>query len=135
MTSEKIENQTDQTENFINITPAAVAFIKASLDREKCLGIRLSIKSGGCSGMSYKMDFVHDANPADLVVEKGGARVYITPKSALFVANMTMDYVTNPMGGSLVFENPNAKVKCSCGKSFSVDGSGAACNSSECCGR
>ena len=85
--------------------------------------------------MSYEMDFVHDPNPADLVVEKDGAKVFIAPKSALFVANMTMDYVTSPMGGSLVFENPNARAKCSCGKSFSVVGSEAACNSSECCAK
>lgn len=126
-------------ESFINITPAAVAFIKASVEREKCLGIRLSVKSGGCSGMSYEMDFVReDPNPADVFVEQDGVKVYIAPKSALFVANMTMDYVTTPMGGNIVFENPNAKAKCSCGKSFSVDGSASAgagaCNSSECCG-
>lgn len=123
---------------FINITPAAVAFIKASVEREKCHGIRLSIKSGGCSGMSYEMGFVRDVpDPADVVVEQDGIKVYIAPKSALFLANMTMDYVTTPMGGSIIFENPNAKTKCSCGKSFSVDGDASTgtsvCNLSECC--
>ena len=120
-------------ENFINITPAAVEFIKASIEREKCLGIRLDIKPGGCSGMSYEMEFVHEPNPADLVIKKNGATVYISSKSALFIANMTRDYVTTPMGGNIVFENPNAKVKCACGKSFSTDDS-LPC-SSECCKR
>lgn len=120
-------------DNFINITPAAIEFIKASINREKCLGIRLDIKPGGCSGMSYEMEFVREPNPADLLIEEDGAKVYISSKSALFVANMTMDYVTTPMGGNIVFENPNAKVKCACGKSFSIDDS-TPC-SSECCKR
>lgn len=121
-------------ENFIKITPAALKFIKASIEHEKCLGIRLDVKSGGCSGMTYEMEFVRDApNPADLLIEEDGARVYISSKSAIFVANMTMDYVTTPMGGNIVFENPNAKTKCACGKSFSTDDS-IPC-SSECCRR
>lgn len=119
--------------NFIDITPAAADFIKSSIKREKCLGMRLSVKSGGCSGMAYEMEFVRKADPADLTVRKNGATVYISPKSAIFIANMTMDYVTNAMGGGIVFENPNAKVKCACGKSFSIND--AAPCLSDCCKR
>lgn len=112
--------------NFITITPSALEFMKASIDREKCKGIRLDVKSGGCSGMSYEMAFVSNPNPSDVVVEEGGVTVYISAKSALFLANMTIDYVTSPMGGNLVFENPNAKHRCACGKSFSMeDGCGS----------
>lgn len=120
-------------DNFISITPAAVTFIKESMARENCLGIRLNVRSGGCSGMTYEMDFVREANPADILVQEDGASVYISPKSAIFVANMTMDYVTTAMGGNIVFENPNARAKCACGKSFSTDET-IPC-SSECCKR
>ncbi|MBR1734165.1 MAG: iron-sulfur cluster assembly accessory protein [Alphaproteobacteria bacterium] len=120
-------------DKFINITPAALDFIKTSIEREKCLGIRLDVKAGGCSGMTYEMEFINEPNSADLVIEEEGTRIYISSKSAIFVANMTMDYVVTPMGGSIVFENPNAKTKCACGKSFSTDES-IPC-SSECCHR
>jgi iron-sulfur cluster assembly accessory protein len=108
-------------EQFINITPAAIDFIKTSVEIEKCLGVRIDVKSGGCQGLTYALEFVTDINSADLLMEKDGVNIYISSKAAIFVANMTMDYVKTPMGGNITFENPNAKMSCSCGKSFCVD--------------
>ena len=115
-------------ENFINITEAALNFIRESIVENECLGIRINIQSGGCRGMTYGIDFVREANQADLLMKYEGVNIYIASKAAVFVQNMTMDYVKNPMGGSIVFENPNAKLKCGCGKSFCIDDSGESCD-------
>jgi iron-sulfur cluster assembly protein len=112
-------------EKFINITPAAVEFIKSSIEDEKCMGIRIDTKYGGCAGMTYEIDFVREINPADILLKDNGIDVYISPRAVIFVENMTMDYVKSSMGGSIVIENPNAKMTCSCGKSFSTNGTGA----------
>jgi len=115
--------------DFVTITPEAVEFFKKSLGNNN--GVRIDIVSGGCQGMTYKVDFVSETNPADVCVEKDGVKFYFASKSVLFVAGMTMDYKVTPMGGNVVFENPNAKSKCSCGKSFCIDGNGS-CNSGSC---
>ena len=119
-------------ENFINITESALKFIRDSIAENECLGIRVDIQSGGCRGMTYSLDFVREINASDLVVEYNGVKIYIASKAAIFVQNMTMDYVKTPMGGNIVFENPNAKLKCGCGKSFCVDDSGKSCDAG-CC--
>ena len=118
--------------DFVTITPEAVAFFKQSLGCNK--GVRIDIVSGGCQGMTYKVDFVTNGDPADVCVEKDGIKFYFASKSVLFVAGMTMDYKVTPLGGNIVFENPNARSKCNCGKSFCVDDN-VACNSESCSSR
>lgn len=118
-------------ERLINITPAALEYIKSSVKDGGHLGIRIDIKPGGCSGMTYELNFVDNVIPSDLIMEDDGLMVYISSKAVIFVSNMTMDYVKNAMGGNIVFENPNAKANCSCGKSFCVDDNDNAC--SGCC--
>ncbi len=119
-------------ENIINLTPAALSFIRESVNEQKCCGIRIDIQSGGCRGITYAVDFVNEINPADLLISIGDVSIYLASRAVVFVQNMTMDYVKTPMGGGIVFENPNAKSKCGCGKSFCVDDSGNSCNSG-CC--
>lgn len=110
-------------EDFITITDAALDFLKKSVAEEKCSGVRINVVSGGCQGMTYELSFVKDAaDPADLTLEKDGVFIYIAAKATIFVAGMTVDYQKTPMGGSIIFENPNAKNRCGCGKSFCLDG-------------
>lgn len=117
---------------LVTITPEAIEFFKKSLAYNKNYkGVRVDIISGGCQGMTYKIDFTAEIDPADLCQEKDGLKFYFSPKSVLFASGMTVDYKTSPMGGSIVFENPNATAKCSCGKSFCVEADGA-CNSGSC---
>jgi iron-sulfur cluster assembly accessory protein len=112
---------------LINITPAAINFLKSSIENEKCRGVRLDIKLGGCRGLTYGLEYVNETAAGDVLVKEDGVYVYVSSKAALFVGDMTIDYVTSPMGGNIVFENPNAKTICSCGKSFSVE-NGGVCN-------
>ncbi|MDR1561014.1 MAG: iron-sulfur cluster assembly accessory protein [Holosporaceae bacterium] len=117
--------------NLIDFTQCAIDFMKKSVDVEKCDGIRIDVVSGGCCGMTYKLDFVKEINPSDLLIEKEGLKIYVAPRAAVFVSGMKMDYVSTPMGGNVVFENPNAKSTCGCGKSFCSPGADNACGG--CC--
>lgn len=118
-------------QKIISFTVNALDFLKRSIAEEKCLGMRIDIVSGGCSGMTYELNFVNEQKNEDLLVEENGVKIFVAPKAVMFISGMTVDYVKNPMGGSLVFQNPNAKTKCGCGKSFSVDSS--PCCSGNCC--
>jgi iron-sulfur cluster assembly protein len=82
--------------------------------------LRVSVVGGGCSGLSYKLDFVDTQNPDDKVVEQDGLKVVIDPKSSLFVKGLTLDYSGGLNGTGFTFNNPNATKSCGCGTSFSV---------------
>ena len=84
-------------------------------------GLRLFVQGGGCAGMSYGMDVVGQAGDKDRVFEVEGARVFVDPKSWLFVNGTTVDFKESLMGRGFVFENPNADGACGCGTSFSVE--------------
>jgi len=114
-------------EQLVSFTNAALDFIKKSVADEKCLGLRINVVSGGCQGMTYEVKFVNEVDKSDLEMELDGVKIYIASKAVIFIAGMTVDYVKNPMGGNLVFENPNAKSKCGCGKSFCTEDSGGCC--------
>ncbi len=118
-------------QKIINFSENALNFLKQSIVEEKCLGMRIDVVSGGCSGMTYELNFVKEKKDEDLLVEENGVKIFVAPKAVMFISGMTLDYVKSPMGGSLVFQNPNAKTKCGCGKSFSVDSS--PCCSGSCC--
>jgi iron-sulfur cluster assembly protein len=124
--------ETSEKHSLIEVTVAALDFMRSSISVRKCIGMRIDVKSGGCRGMTYELEFVDEANPSDIVQQKDGVTLYISSRAVIFIANMIMDYQTTPMGGSIIFENPNARLKCGCGKSFCVDESGNAC-SSTCC--
>lgn len=84
------------------------------------LGIRIGVKNGGCAGMEYTMDLVHEVNPADDCVEVNGARVYIDPKAVLFLLGTEMDYETTKLRAGFVFNNPNQISACGCGESVTL---------------
>ena len=83
-------------------------------------GVRVGVKGGGCSGLSYTMDFAQEPADHDKISEVDGIRVFVDPKSYLYLNGMTLDYGTELMGGGFRFVNPNATRTCSCGESFSV---------------
>jgi iron-sulfur cluster assembly protein len=82
--------------------------------------LRISITGGGCNGLSYKMNFVHEAYSADIQVHTSGVSVLVDTKSALYLRGTVVDYSDSLMAGGFKFTNPNAKASCSCGESFSV---------------
>ena len=84
-------------------------------------GLRIAIKAGGCSGLSYTFDWERAPRPGDQVFEGAeGSRVFIDPKSYQFIHGTTLDYDTSLVSKGFIFNNPNAKSTCGCGTSFSV---------------
>ena len=82
--------------------------------------LRVAVVGGGCSGLQYKMDLQDNPANRDILVESGGVRVVVDPKSALYVTGSELDYVDALQDGGFKVKNPNAATSCSCGESFSA---------------
>lgn len=105
----------------IYVTPKAVEKIRAALAKEGLKGgLRLGILGGGCSGLTYQFKFGSEPRPKDHVFEFQDVKVFVDPKSMLFLDGMTLDYRESLMQSGFVFHNPHATKSCSCGTSFSV---------------
>jgi iron-sulfur cluster assembly accessory protein len=109
-------------ERLIRVTPGAAEKIKSLLARQGRPGgvLRVAVIGGGCSGMQYKMDLQEGPANRDFLVESGGIRVVVDPKSALYVTGSELDYLDALQGGGFKVKNPNAATTCSCGESFSA---------------
>ena len=106
---------------MITITENAAKHINSYLTkRGKGLGVRLGVKTSGCSGMAYNLEFVDEVNDDDLIFEEYGARVYIDPKSLVYLDGTQVDYTKEGLQEGFKFENPNVKDSCGCGESFHV---------------
>lgn len=106
---------------MITITENAAKHINSYLTkRGKGLGVRLGVKTSGCSGMAYNLEFVDEVNEDDLIFEEHGARVYIDPKSLVYLNGTQVDYTKEGLQEGFKFENPNVKESCGCGESFHV---------------
>ncbi|HRP04044.1 MAG TPA: iron-sulfur cluster assembly accessory protein [Opitutaceae bacterium] len=108
-------------ENLVRLTESAGKKVALLAVREaKGEFLRVAITGGGCNGLSYKLRFADEAKRGDILVETGGARVLVDPKTALYLKGTVLDYSHQMVGGGFKFSNPNAKASCSCGESFSV---------------
>ena len=106
---------------MITITENAAKHINSYLTkRGKGLGVRLGVKTSGCSGMARNLEFVDEVNEDDLIFEEHGARVYIDPKSLVYLDGTQVDYTKEGLQEGFKFENPNVKDSCGCGESFHV---------------
>ena len=88
--------------------------------RGKGFGIRLGVKTSGCSGMAYKLEFVDNTETEDLVFESHGVKVVIDPKSLAYLDGTELDFVKEGLNEGFKFNNPNVKDQCGCGESFNV---------------
>ncbi|MBQ8828901.1 MAG: iron-sulfur cluster assembly protein IscA [Burkholderiaceae bacterium] len=88
--------------------------------RGKGLGLRVGVKTSGCSGMAYALEFVDVANSEDNVYESYGVKVFVDPKSLPYIDGTELDFVKEGLNSGFKFHNPNEKEKCGCGKSFHV---------------
>ena len=84
-------------------------------------GVRVGVKTGGCAGMSYTMEYAEKANPLDEVVEDKGVRILIDPKAVLFLLGTEMDYKVDKLSAQFVFNNPNQTSACGCGESVQLE--------------
>jgi iron-sulfur cluster assembly protein len=107
---------------ILTITEAAAERVKVLLaGRGKpSQGIRIGIRSKGCTGLSYTLEFADEIGPYDDVVEDHGVKVLVDPKAVMFILGSQMDYVEDKMISGFVFTNPNEKGRCGCGESFHV---------------
>ncbi|XP_076882742.1 iron-sulfur assembly protein IscA, chloroplastic [Bidens hawaiensis] len=96
---------------------------KMRLEKNEDLCLRIGVKQGGCSGMSYSMEFESKENtrPDDTVMEYNGFVIVCDPKSLLFIFGMQLDFSDALIGGGFSFKNPNATQTCGCGKSFAAE--------------
>lgn len=105
----------------IELTEVAADRVKSFLsNRGKGVGLRLGIKTTGCSGMAYVMEFVDDIEDDDSVFESRGVKVIIDPKSLVYLDGTQVDFTKEGLNEGFKFINPNAKDECGCGESFTV---------------
>jgi len=88
--------------------------------RGKGVGVRLGVRTTGCSGMAYRLEFADDVNPDDLVFESRGVKVLVDPKSLPYIDGTELDFAREGLSEGFKFNNPNVKDQCGCGESFNV---------------
>jgi iron-sulfur cluster assembly protein len=108
-------------ERTVAVTPKAIAKIRQAFQKMGVEGgLRLGVLGGGCSGLSYQFKFDTQPRPKDKVFEFDDVKIFIDPKSLLYLHGLTLDYKETLMQSGFVFENPNAKKSCGCGTSFAA---------------
>ncbi len=106
----------------IQITDAAAERVKFLLSKrgKSSAGVKVGVNKGGCSGLSYMIEYADEIGKFDEVVEDKGVKIIIDPKAVLYLLGTTMDFVEEKMKAGFVFINPNEKGRCGCGESFHV---------------
>ncbi len=108
---------------ILTITDAAVEQIQKLIDqrgKQQTLGVRIGVRTRGCSGMSYTLEYADEQNPYEEIVSYKGVTVLIDPKAVMFVIGTEMDFQQEELASGFVFNNPNEKGRCGCGESFHV---------------
>jgi iron-sulfur cluster assembly protein len=105
----------------VALTPAAAKHVTKYLaKRGKGVGVRLGVKTTGCSGLAYKLEYVDDIAPEDALFETEGIKLMVDPKSLAYLDGTTLDFVREGLNEGFRFNNPNERDKCGCGESFRV---------------
>ena len=104
----------------ITLSNSAATRIKEimSKDEKNSLGVRVGVKSGGCAGMSYIIEYAKEINPNDEVIEDKGVKVFIDAGAIMYLLGTEMDYKKEQFSSTFVFKNPNETERCGCGESF-----------------
>lgn len=106
---------------MIHLSERAASHVRDFLaNRGKGEGIRVGVKTSGCSGLAYVLEFVDQADPRDERFNAYGVNVFVDPKSMVYLNGLEMDYVKNGLNEGFEFRNPNQKGECGCGESFTV---------------
>ena len=107
---------------IISLSDKAANRIKEIISNAKdnSVGVRIGVKSGGCAGMSYIMEYAKEINPTDEVIEDKGVKVFIDSAAVMYLLGTEMDYKKEDFSSTFVFNNPNETERCGCGESFKV---------------
>lgn len=107
---------------LIQITEKAAERVKFLLAKrsEPTLGIRVGVKSGGCSGLSYTFEYAEEKNPLDEIITEKDVTIIVDAKAVMYLIGTTLDYMDEKVKSGFVFINPNEKARCGCGESFTV---------------
>ena len=105
----------------ITLSDRAAVRIKEILSKdEKSLGIRIAVKTGGCAGMSYVMEYAKEAKQNDEFIEDKGVKVFVDSGAVMYLLGTEMDYKKEEFSSTFVFKNPNETERCGCGESFKI---------------
>ncbi|ANN77413.1 iron-sulfur cluster assembly protein IscA [Bordetella flabilis] len=105
----------------VTLTSQAANHISRYLQRRgKGVGLRLGVRTTGCSGMAYKLEYVDEPDAMDQVFESHGVKVFVDPKSLAYIDGTELDYAREGLNEGFKFHNPNEKATCGCGESFTV---------------
>jgi len=110
------------TKQIISLSENAAKRIKEIMSgaEKQSLGVRVGVKSGGCAGMSYVMEYAKEINPNDEIIEDKGVKVFIDSAAVMYLLGTEMDYKKDNFSTSFTFNNPNETERCGCGESFKV---------------
>ena len=107
---------------IIKLSDNAASRIKEIMSNaeKNAIGVRVSVKSGGCAGMSYVMEYAKEKNPNDEIIEDKGVIVFVDSAAVMYLLGTEMDYKKDELSSSFVFNNPNETERCGCGESFKI---------------
>ena len=110
------------SEQVIKLSDNAANRIKEIMSKadDNTIGVRVGVKSGGCAGMSYMMEYAKEAKKNEEIIEDKGVKVFIDPNAIMYLLGTEMDYKTDKFSSQFVFKNPNETERCGCGESFKV---------------
>ena len=110
------------SEQVIKLSDNAANRIKEIMSKadNSTIGVRVGVKSGGCAGMSYVMEYAKEAKKNEEIIEDKGVKVFIDPNAIMYLLGTEMDYKTDKFSSQFVFKNPNETERCGCGESFKV---------------
>jgi iron-sulfur cluster assembly protein len=107
---------------IMSLTSKAIGHVKSLLDSrgKDSAGIRIGVKSGGCSGFKYFVEYADEIRPYEEIIKTNNLTIIIDPKALMYLIGTEMDYISEDFKSWFIFTNPNEKAKCGCGSSFSV---------------
>ena len=110
------------SKKIIKLTDTAAERIKEIMSNAdgNTIGVRVGVKSGGCAGMSYIMEYAKEKKKNDEIIEEKGVKVFIDPAAIIYLLGTEMDYKRNKFSSEFVFKNPNETERCGCGESFKI---------------
>ena len=110
------------SEQIIRLSDSAAQRIREIMTNaeDSAVGVRIGVKSGGCAGMSYIMEYAKEAKPNEEIIEDKGVKVLIDPAAIIYLLGTEMDYKKESFSSQFVFKNPNETEKCGCGESFKI---------------